>query len=174
MSKKNLTEMSIAELRERKADLGNDDYGLNADHVDEELARRREQRAREMKLLDMKLKLEQAKDAGLIDDPTVQRIQEHVAQLEEDLHPDPRSDLAAAAGVDEEQLADLSDSEIEQAQNHLEALDMVAGSSNTGMQTAAKEHVEDLEALLEPHDLEVADLTSAADYLENGVTVSDL
>lgn len=174
MSKKDLTEMSIAELRERKADLGDDDYGLNADHVDEELARRREQRAREMELLDMKLKLEQAKDAGLTDDPTVQRIQEHVAQLEEDLHPDPRSDLAAAAGIDEEQLADLSDSEVERAQNRLEALDMVAGSSNTGMQVAAKEHVEDLEALLEPHDLEVADLTAAVDSLENGVTVSDL
>ncbi|EMA04280.1 hypothetical protein SAMN05443574_1355 [Haloarcula vallismortis] len=174
MSKNDLTEMSIAELRERKADLGDDDYGLNADHVDEELARRREERAREMELLDMKLKLEQAKDAGLTDDPTVQRIQEHVAQLEEDLHPDPRSDLAALAGVDEERVTDLSDSEVEQARTHLEAIDMVAGSSGAGQQTIVKEHREGLEELLDGHDLKVAELSGVPDVEERGVTVSDL
>jgi hypothetical protein len=174
MSKKDLTDMSIAELKERKDELGDDDYGVGTDHIDEELSRREEQRAKETELLDMKIQLEQAKDAGLTDDPTVKRVQERVAELEEELHPDPRADLARAADIREDRLVDLTDSEVEQARNHVESINMAAGSSNTAMKTVLEEHTEDLAALLEPHDLEVADLTSVEDSIGDGVTVSDL
>lgn len=176
MSNSDLSDLSTAELNERKAQISDDSVGRGTDHIDDELARRESERAREMDLLDMKVKLEQARDAGLADDPTVAAVEERVADLESDLHPDPRSDLATLADVDEAMVAGLSEEEAEQAQTHLEAIDMLAGSSNTAARVSVKEHRDALETLFADRDVEVDVLSASVlpDDDGEGVVVSEL
>lgn len=157
-----LSDLSIVELKNRRDNL-DDDLGVGPEHIDEELSKREQERARLKELLDMKLSLATAEQAGLQDDRTVQELQEHVAELEDDLHPDPRSDLAEEAGVAEARLADLSESEVEEARTHVEAIRQADGASGPWAETATSEHRENLEALLSGHDVEVAELAAVPD-----------
>lgn len=169
-----LNELSIAELEAQKAST---EHGFGSDEIEAELERREQERARLSELLDMKLQLERADDAGLGDDPTVEAVREHVADLEAAMQPaSPRSELAARSGVDEAALASLSDEEAERAQQHVDAIEMLATSSNTGARTAVTEHRKNLEALLDGHDVEAAALSAAAvpGKNEDGITADDL
>lgn len=171
-----LSDLSIVELKERKAGHGDDDLGVGAEHIDEELAKRAEERDRLHDLLDMKLSLKTAEQAGLQDDPTVQELREHVDELEADLHPDPRSDLAEEVGVDEARLADLSDGEVEEVRTHVEAIRQADGASGPWAETATSEHRESLEAALSTHDVEVAELAGVPedDSPKDSVTAEEI
>lgn len=171
-----ISDLSIVELKRRKENIGSDDHGRSAEHIDEELERRADERARTSNLLDLKLQLALAEERGLGDDPTVEKLREQVAELEEALHPpSPQAELASFTGVDEDAVARLSDEEAEQAREHVEAIEMLATSSNTAARTSVQEHREDLEALLENRDVEAAALSEAAvPDDEPGASIDDL
>lgn len=173
MSDRNLSDLSIAELNERKNTIG-DGGGVETDHIDEELSRREQERAREVELLTMKLRLKQAKDAGLGDDPTVAAVEDHVDALSAALHPDPRSELAAFADIDKAQVAGLSDAEAEHALEKVEAIKMTAGSSTTAMRASLEDHVEALQELLTDHDVGVEALSDGVLPADGRVAVSGM
>lgn len=176
MSDTDLSELSIAELNKRRAEASDDDFGGvdRREVIDEELSRREEDRAELRDLLAMKNQLAIARDRGLGDDPTVEALEEHVDELNAAHHPDPQSELAEAADIDEEQVAALSDAEAEQAREHLAAIEMVAGSSNAGMRASHEEHVDALSELLDDHDVEVDALAESAVVEEPGASVDAL
>ncbi|GGN26922.1 hypothetical protein [Halarchaeum nitratireducens] len=172
MTNTNLDDMTLAELHSRKNDLGDDDYGIGTDHIDAELEERAEKRSKTAELVDMKIQLKLAEDAGLEDDPAVADLREHVAELDAHLYADPRSELAEKAGVDEARLADLSDDEIEKAQTHVEAINMFATSEGDWAEDTVNDHRADLEALLDEHDVAMAELSAVPEYQHQDTVVN--
>ena len=178
MSERNdLTDLSIAELNERKEDAGDGDFGHNpARHeaLAEELERRESEREELRDLLSMKTELARAEEYGLGGDPTVEALAEHVDELDAALHPTPQTALAQEADVPIDLVDSLSEEEAEQASTHVEAIEMLAGSSNTGARVSLEEHAEALQELLADHDVEPEALTESAVVEEPGVSIEAL
>lgn len=162
MSSNDLSDLSIEELKQRRDEIDNGDFGRTTDHIEEELSDREQDRERNRELLDMKLQVAQAEQAGLSDDPTVEAMRDEIADLTSDLHPTPHEELAETAGIDVGDVESLSDEEAEQAESHVEAIEMLAGGNNTGVKLSLQNHREDLEALLESHTVGVEALSEHA------------
>lgn len=155
-----LSELSIAELKEKKATAERSST-KNSDHIEEELARRRERREQEAELLDLKVKLEEARSRGLTDDLTVTRIEEQIRDLASVLETDPRADLAHEAAVPRDHVAHLSIDEAEDALERLEALEKIETAPENSIMSegsAAEENRAELEAIVEGGDATAAAL----------------
>jgi|GEM_PF-5696898 len=160
MSETNLSDLSIEELNERREQLGDT---VGTDHYDEKLSERERRRAKEAELLDMKIKLEEAKSRGL-DDLTVDRIETQLAELAEELETGPRAQLAAETGFDRSSIARLSPGQAETALAKLEAIEHIQDAPETSVtssEAALEENRAELEDLLAGGDAEAAALESA-------------
>ena len=158
MTDNNLSDLSIAELKDRREQMQNSPAGTS--HIEDELEERRERREQEAELLDLKVKLEEAKRSGLGDDLTVQRIEEQIADLASDLDTGPRAELARKTGVDRSHVAQLSADEAKDALSHLEAIDYIESASRGSIlsEKSADHNRAELESVLEGTDATAAAL----------------
>lgn len=143
MSKSDLSDKSIEELKDRRDQLG---APFPTDHIDEELSEREERRAKEAELLDLKIKLEEAKSRGL-DPLTVDRIEHQLAELAEELEAGPRAKLAAETGFDRGVIARLSPEQAEAALEKLEAIEFIQDAPETSI-TSSEASLEENRAAL--------------------------
>ena len=157
MTDNNLTDLSIAELKDRRDQMG---AATGTSHIDDELKNRQRRREQEAELLDLKVKLEEAKRSGLGDDLTIQRVEEQIADLASDLETGPRAELARKTGADRSHVAQLSTNEAKDALRHLEAIEYIKGASQDSI--LSDKSIEDnraaLESVLEGHDANTAAL----------------
>lgn len=154
----NLRDLSIAELKDRREQMQGTPAGTS--HIDEEIEERRRQREKEAELLDLKVKLEEARRSGLSDDLTIQRIEDQIADLASDLETGPRAELARETGVDRSIVAELSADEAEEALSHLEAIEHIEGASQHSIlsEKSAEDNRAALESVLEDHEATAATL----------------
>lgn len=173
MSDTDLSDLSIAELNERREKIADDDVGMSPDHIDAELERRAAERDEASELLDYKLQLARAEEHGLGDDPAAERLRDHVADLEAARHPSPQAELAREAGVEEDLVAHLADDTAERAAELVDAIEMGRNASSKPLRITARENYAELENLLADDDVAVAKLAEAPPD-EESVTAADL
>lgn len=161
MSDTNLSDLSIAELKERREQMQNSPAGTS--HIDDELEKRRRRREQEAELLDLKVKLEEARRSGIDDDLTVQRIEEQIADLASDLETGPRAELARETGVDRSRIAQLSPSQAEEVLSQLEAIEHIENASRHSMfsDKSLEDNRAELASILDDHDADSAALEEA-------------
>lgn len=157
MTDNDLRDLSIAELKDRREQHGS---ATGTSHIDDELEKRRQRRDQFAELLDLTVKLEDAKRNGFSDDLTIQRVEEQIADLASDLDTGPRAELARETGVDRSRVAQLSASEAEDALSHLEAIEHVENTTRHSVLSdkSAENNRAALESVLAGHDMDTAAL----------------
>lgn len=112
--------------------------------------------------VELKLLLQQAKEAGLEDDPAVEALQKRAQMLLVDngLTPDPTAgaQLAEEYGADESMLEDLSDDDCETLLEHLSMAEEIGDNDGLLAKKEIRRRFEETEALLAQNNVEVRHL----------------
>jgi len=154
------TTENVAQTREFLASVGKDEL---ADRFGEELENRAEAAERVVR---MKTVIEDAKNAGLDDDPAVRALEERAAKLEDgvdldvDREPHHSSELAAQHALEEDVVEQFSTESRKELHDHLAAVDEIAASSRDGgiVKHELRARRERLRSILDENDVEAAAL----------------